>query len=66
MSIPILKLGDFQLQAMQFQHAKGYSDILSDPETWHLLTDSGPVDVESAKIKIIRSRQISLEGQSLY
>ena len=66
MSLPVLYLGDFQLLAMQLQHAKGYSDILSDPETWHFLTESGPVDEQAARAKIIRNQEVSAEGKSLY
>lgn len=51
---------------MDPSHAVGYSDILSEADTYHFLSESGPVDVETARLKI-QSNQVSTQsGKSIY
>ncbi len=65
-SFPALKSGNISLIKMKFSHSNGYSDILSDPNTYHFLTESGPIDEQKALNKITRNRNSFDTGNSIY
>ncbi|MEL6194474.1 MAG: GNAT family N-acetyltransferase [Bacteroidota bacterium] len=51
---------------MEESHASGYAEILSDPATWHFLTDSGPKSEAECLEKIRRNIQSTQEGAARY
>ena len=63
---PELNTDCFSLVNMKFSHAKGYSDILSEPDTYRFLTESGPKNKEKALEKIIMNRQGFDQGKAIY
>ena len=65
-TFPILGSGKLRLVKMKLSHAKGYSDILSEPQTYQYLTDGPPVDEAGAKHKIITNRNACDTGRSIY
>ena len=65
-AFPELRAGDLDLVQLAQHHAQGYADILSDPDTWYFLTDSGPVDLSQAREKIERSRSKCDAGRAMY
>lgn len=65
-AFPSLKVGEFELAKMKLSHSKGYSEILSEPDKHHFLTESGPIDENSASLKIMRNRNLFLANKSIY
>ncbi len=63
---PVLRTHRTTLGEMRLLHARGYSEILSDSETYRFLSEHGPVDRETAKKKIIRNVQSFYDGRSIY
>ncbi|MDW3645731.1 MAG: GNAT family N-acetyltransferase [Bacteroidia bacterium] len=63
---PQISSKDLILNEMNFLDAQAYSDILSEPETWHYLTESGPVDLKAAEEKIERNSTFAKEGKAFY
>lgn len=63
---PLLEGDHVLLRNMQLADAQGYSDILSDEETYRFLTESGLVDKAQARQKIIANQQATQEGRSIY
>lgn len=59
-------LPDLSLINMDISHAVGYSDILSEASTYHFLSESGPVDVEAARLKIQSNQASNAAGTSIY
>lgn len=51
---------------MDISHAAGYSDILSEADTYQFLSESGPVDVEAARLKIQANQVSNDAGTSIY
>ncbi len=54
------------LTKMRYEHAQGYSDILSEPSTYAYLTESGPVSKTAALAKIRRNRSAFDPARSIY
>ena len=65
-TFPTIRQDDFSLVKMKFSHADGYSDLLSEPGSYHFLTESGPVDQKGALAKISRNRKAFDTGRSIY
>jgi len=63
---PSLRIGDFGLEEMKLSHSKKYSEILSEPNKYQFLTESGPIDEEQASLKVIRNRRLSSRRESIY
>ena len=61
MEVPEILLVD-----MEESHASGYAEILSDPATWHFLTDSGPKSQAECLEKIRRNIQSTQKGTARY
>ena len=66
MAPPILTDELIALHPMRMEHAAGYSAVLSDPGSHHFLTDSGPVDLTAARIKIEANHRKMEAGQAIY
>lgn len=66
LSFPKLTSSKLVLDEMNIQDAQAYSDILSEPDTWHYLTESGPVDLEMAAAKIERNHAYAEDGKAFY
>lgn len=63
---PQLAGHDLSLVKMKFSHAIGYSRILSEPGTYHFLTETGPVGEQQASQKIATNRNAFDQGRSIY
>ena len=63
---PEMRAGAWSLTRMKFSHARGYSAILSDPETYQFLSETGPIG-ESQALKKIKSNRKNFDiGRSIY
>jgi RimJ/RimL family protein N-acetyltransferase len=54
------------LRAMEPADADGYAELLSDPETHPLITESGPVPRSEIPERIRRNRELSSAGTEVY
>ena len=61
-----MEVPEIILEDMEESHASGYAEILSDPVTWHFLTDSGPKSKAECLEKISRNIQSTQEGTARY
>lgn len=66
MPFPELRGKELQLIMLDIQHVKGYSDIMSDPDTFHFLTDSGPLSEQKARLKIEARKEAFIKGNAIY
>ncbi|MEL6250663.1 MAG: GNAT family N-acetyltransferase [Bacteroidota bacterium] len=65
-SFPKISSSELLLDSMSIQDARAYSEILSEPETGHYLTESGPLNEEAAAKKIERNQNLQEEGKAIY
>ncbi|MEM6630780.1 MAG: GNAT family N-acetyltransferase [Bacteroidota bacterium] len=63
---PLIDSPSIWLREMRSYDATPYSEILSDPNTFRFLTESGPVNPKDAFVKIQKNRQKVQTGTALY
>lgn len=64
--VPVLKVGPWTLSEMKLFHAAAYADILSDPNTYQFLSDTGPKNQAQVRAKIVKNRNDFARKRAIY